>query len=152
MWAATCLASCCAGCACDACRTVVSSISRRSARIAYCGLFALSLVVSWILREVAAPLMEKLPCKSRTRLASSKFPLLRKKRVESYMQSLFSYSKHPYRLYVFDDRSLEPLFVGHLLGNFAPSGRTCDKDRTRFGLGILISSLCNFLGSRQFDV
>lgn len=61
MWAATCLASCCASCACDACRTVVSGISRRSARIAYCGLFALSLVVSWILREVAAPLMEKLP-------------------------------------------------------------------------------------------
>ncbi|KAI9161920.1 hypothetical protein LWI28_022024 [Acer negundo] len=61
MWAASCLASCCAACACDACRTVVSSISRKSARIAYCGLFALSLIVSWILREVAAPLMEKLP-------------------------------------------------------------------------------------------
>ncbi|KAI7980710.1 hypothetical protein LOK49_Contig115G00001 [Camellia lanceoleosa] len=43
-----------ASCACDACRTVVSGISRRSARIAYCGLFALSLIVSWILREVAA--------------------------------------------------------------------------------------------------
>lgn len=39
----------------------MSGISRRSARIAYCGLFALSLIVSWILREVAAPLMEKLP-------------------------------------------------------------------------------------------
>lgn len=63
MFAASCLASCCAACACDACRTVVSGISRRSARIAYCGLFALSLIVSWILREVAAPLMEKLPCK-----------------------------------------------------------------------------------------
>ncbi|KAL0425175.1 UNVERIFIED_CONTAM: Serine incorporator 3 [Sesamum radiatum] len=46
MWAASCLASCCAGCACDACRSVVSGISRRSARIAYCGLFALSLVFS----------------------------------------------------------------------------------------------------------
>ncbi|CAL5440454.1 unnamed protein product [Camellia sinensis] len=61
MFAASCLASCCAACACDACRTVVSGISRRSARIAYCGLFALSLIVSWILREVAAPLMEKIP-------------------------------------------------------------------------------------------
>lgn len=61
MWAASCLASCCAGCACNACQTVVSGISRRSARIAYCGLFALSLIVSWILREVAAPLMEKIP-------------------------------------------------------------------------------------------
>lgn len=61
MFAASCLASCCAACACDACRTVVSGISRRSARIAYCGLFALSLIVAWILREVAAPLMEKIP-------------------------------------------------------------------------------------------
>lgn len=39
----------------------MSSISRRSARIAYCGLFALSLIVAWLLREVAAPLMEKIP-------------------------------------------------------------------------------------------
>ncbi|KAL3609316.1 hypothetical protein D5086_000336 [Populus alba] len=61
MWAASCLASCCASCACNACTTVVSGISRRSARIAYCGLFALSLIVSWILREVAAPLMEQIP-------------------------------------------------------------------------------------------
>ncbi|KAI9400836.1 hypothetical protein POPTR_001G038100v4 [Populus trichocarpa] len=61
MWAASCLASCCAACACSACTTVVSGISRRSARIAYCGLFALSLIVSWILREVAAPLMEQIP-------------------------------------------------------------------------------------------
>ncbi|XP_043711314.1 serine incorporator 3-like isoform X2 [Telopea speciosissima] len=61
MWAASCLASCCAACACEACRSVVSGISRRSARLAYCGLFAFSLIVSWILREVAAPLMEKIP-------------------------------------------------------------------------------------------
>ncbi|KAL5699809.1 hypothetical protein ACHQM5_030660 [Ranunculus cassubicifolius] len=61
MWAASCLASCCAACACEACKSVTGSITRRSARIAYCGLFAFSLVVSWILREVAAPLMEKLP-------------------------------------------------------------------------------------------
>ncbi|KAF5187913.1 Serine incorporator [Thalictrum thalictroides] len=61
MWAASCLASCCAACACEACRSVAGSISRRSARIAYCGLFALSLIVSWILREVAAPLLEKIP-------------------------------------------------------------------------------------------
>lgn len=39
----------------------MSSISRRSARIAYCGLFAFSLIVAWILRVVAAPLMEKIP-------------------------------------------------------------------------------------------
>ncbi|KAJ9559498.1 hypothetical protein OSB04_004658 [Centaurea solstitialis] len=61
MWAASCLATCCASCACSACQSVVSGISRRSARIAYCGLFALSLIVAWLLREVAAPLMEKIP-------------------------------------------------------------------------------------------
>ncbi|KAK1280725.1 hypothetical protein QJS04_geneDACA019847 [Acorus gramineus] len=43
------------------CRSVVEGISRRSARIAYCGLFALSLVVSWILREVAVALLESIP-------------------------------------------------------------------------------------------
>ncbi|KAF9603414.1 hypothetical protein IFM89_036115 [Coptis chinensis] len=61
MWAASCLASCCAACACEACKSVAGSISRRSARIAYCGLFGLSLIVAWILREVAAPLMEIIP-------------------------------------------------------------------------------------------
>eukprot|EP00252_Welwitschia_mirabilis_P015271 TRINITY_DN33555_c0_g1_i1.p1 TRINITY_DN33555_c0_g1~~TRINITY_DN33555_c0_g1_i1.p1 ORF type:complete len:417 (-),score=61.18 TRINITY_DN33555_c0_g1_i1:267-1517(-) len=61
MWAASCLASCCTACACEACRSVVGGISRRSARIAYCGLFALSLIVAWILREVAPPLLEKVP-------------------------------------------------------------------------------------------
>ncbi|XP_068659641.1 uncharacterized protein [Aristolochia californica] len=61
MWAASCLASCCASCTCGICSSVASGISNRSARIAYCGLFGLSLIVSWILREVAAPLMEKLP-------------------------------------------------------------------------------------------
>ncbi len=63
MWAASCLASCCASCACAACTGVVGSISRRSARIAYCGLFALSLIVSWILRDFAGPLLAKIPCK-----------------------------------------------------------------------------------------
>jgi hypothetical protein len=62
MWAASCLASCCAACVCEACQTVVGSIGRRSARIAYCGLFALSLFTSWALREVAAPLLQSIPC------------------------------------------------------------------------------------------
>lgn len=82
MWAASCLASCCAACACDACRTVVSGISRRSARIAYCGLFALSLIVSWILREVAAPLMEKIPCKYFFLLL---FPVMYEENINRYM-------------------------------------------------------------------
>lgn len=58
---ASCLASCCASCACETCRSMAGSISRRSARIAYCGLFALSLIVALIFREVAAPLMQKIP-------------------------------------------------------------------------------------------
>ncbi|XP_072983456.1 uncharacterized protein [Typha latifolia] len=61
MWAASCLASCCASCTCGLCTSVASTISRRSARLAYCALFAFSLVLSWILREVAAPLLEKIP-------------------------------------------------------------------------------------------
>ena len=48
-------------------------ISRCSARIAYCGLFALSLSISWILREFAAPLMEKLPCKLPSQIFSMLF-------------------------------------------------------------------------------
>ncbi|XP_009391591.2 uncharacterized protein LOC103977725 [Musa acuminata AAA Group] len=61
MWAASCLASCCATCTCGLCTSVAAGISRRSARLGYCGLFALSLIISWILREVAAPLLEKIP-------------------------------------------------------------------------------------------
>lgn len=40
---------------------MASGITNKSARIAYCGLFGASLVVSWILREVASPLLEKFP-------------------------------------------------------------------------------------------
>lgn len=61
MWAASCLASCCASCACGLCTSAAAEISRRSARLAYCGLFAISLIISWILRELAAPLLEKIP-------------------------------------------------------------------------------------------
>ncbi|XP_078446561.1 uncharacterized protein LOC144715504 [Wolffia australiana] len=61
MWAASCLASCCASCTCGLCASAASGITRRSARIAYCGLFGLFLVLSWVLREVAAPLLEKIP-------------------------------------------------------------------------------------------
>ncbi|XP_057839431.1 uncharacterized protein LOC131049404 isoform X1 [Cryptomeria japonica] len=53
MWAAT--------CCCGACTSIAGGISKRSARLAYCGLFALSLILAWILREVAAPLLKKIP-------------------------------------------------------------------------------------------
>ncbi|CAK9329053.1 unnamed protein product [Citrullus colocynthis] len=57
----SCLFSCCASLTCGLCSSVAASISRSSARLAYCGLFGVSLVVSWILREFGAPLMEKIP-------------------------------------------------------------------------------------------
>ncbi|KAL3727394.1 hypothetical protein ACJRO7_032166 [Eucalyptus globulus] len=56
----SCLASCCAAATCGLCSSVAGGISKRSARLAYCGLFGLSLIVSWVLREVASPLLEKI--------------------------------------------------------------------------------------------
>ncbi|KAL3695902.1 hypothetical protein R1sor_009978 [Riccia sorocarpa] len=61
MWVASCVASCCASCACEACKGIASGISRKSARIAYCGLFTLSLLLAWLLRDFAEPLLEKIP-------------------------------------------------------------------------------------------
>ncbi|KAL2922014.1 putative serine incorporator [Bienertia sinuspersici] len=57
----SCLFSCCASLACGCCSSIASGITNKSARIAYCGLFGSSLIISWILREVAAPLLEKFP-------------------------------------------------------------------------------------------
>ncbi|KAK2646901.1 hypothetical protein Ddye_022096 [Dipteronia dyeriana] len=55
----SCLASCCVAMSCGLCSSVASGISKTSARLAYCGLFGLSLIVSWVLREVATPLLKK---------------------------------------------------------------------------------------------
>nr|GME16592.1 probable serine incorporator [Ipomoea batatas] len=55
----SCLASCFASLTCGLCTSVASGISSRSARLGYCLIFGFSLVVSWVLREVAAPLLEK---------------------------------------------------------------------------------------------
>uniref|UniRef100_A0A2P2IJU9 Serine incorporator 3 n=2 Tax=Rhizophora mucronata TaxID=61149 RepID=A0A2P2IJU9_RHIMU len=57
----SCLLSCCTSLTCGLCTSVASGISKKSARLAYCGIFGLSLIVSWVLREVAAPLLKKLP-------------------------------------------------------------------------------------------
>ncbi|KNA10893.1 hypothetical protein SOVF_140080 [Spinacia oleracea] len=57
----SCLFSCCTSLACGCCTSVASGITKKSARIAYCGLFGSSLLISWILREVASPLLQKLP-------------------------------------------------------------------------------------------
>ncbi|XP_071722756.1 uncharacterized protein [Rutidosis leptorrhynchoides] len=55
----SCLASCFASLTCGVCSSVASGISKKSARIAYCALFGLTLILAWILREVGAPLLEK---------------------------------------------------------------------------------------------
>lgn len=57
----SCCLPCIAASTCGLCGSVASGISRKSARLAYCGLFGLSLIVSWILREVGAPLLKKIP-------------------------------------------------------------------------------------------
>ncbi|KAF7017112.1 hypothetical protein CFC21_030601 [Triticum aestivum] len=61
MWCASCLASACAGCACNLCSSAAASVTRRSARLAYCGLFAASLILSFLLRQFAAPLLQHIP-------------------------------------------------------------------------------------------
>ncbi|XP_057429373.1 uncharacterized protein LOC130722609 isoform X2 [Lotus japonicus] len=57
----SCCLSCCASLTCGLCSSVASGISQKSARIGYCFLFGASLVVSWIFREIGAPLLEKIP-------------------------------------------------------------------------------------------
>ncbi|CAJ1962377.1 unnamed protein product [Sphenostylis stenocarpa] len=57
----SCCLSCCASLTCGLCTSTASCISQKSARIGYCGLFGVSLVISWIFREVGTPLLEKFP-------------------------------------------------------------------------------------------
>ena len=59
-----CLASTAALCACQACTCVSREMLRKSARLAYCTLFFAAVVLSWVLRDFAKPLIEKLPCMS----------------------------------------------------------------------------------------
>ncbi len=40
---------------------------RKSARLAYCILFTLAMVLAWILRDFAKPIIDKLPCESMPR-------------------------------------------------------------------------------------
>ena len=58
------LASCAAMCACQACQCVTKEMLRKSARLAYCALFTLAMVLAWILRDFAKPLIEKIPCEA----------------------------------------------------------------------------------------
>lgn len=57
----SCLGYCCASCACQTCRSLAFSITRKSARLAYCGFFTLSLAISIAFSQIAAPLLERIP-------------------------------------------------------------------------------------------
>lgn len=61
--AGSCLASFAAMCACQACQGVTREVLRKSARLAYCALFTTAMVLAWVLRDFAKPLIQKIPCK-----------------------------------------------------------------------------------------
>lgn len=49
-------------CACKGLSCVSSEVVRTSARLAYSILFFLSMVLAWVLRDYAKPLLMKIPC------------------------------------------------------------------------------------------
>lgn len=63
-WVGSALASCAATCACTACGFASKEVMRRSARLAYCFLFTVAMILAWVLRDFAKPVMEKLPCEN----------------------------------------------------------------------------------------
>ena len=48
----------------QACTCLSREMLRKSARMAYCVLFTFAMVLSWVLRDFAKPLIEKLPCEA----------------------------------------------------------------------------------------
>jgi hypothetical protein len=59
----SCLAQAAAYCACQAVTGVSREMMMRSARLAFSFLFFCGLIVAWIMRDFARPLIEKIPCK-----------------------------------------------------------------------------------------
>ena len=55
------VASCCGSMVARGCGTA----ARTSARFAYCFLFLMSMLLAWIMRDFAAPLLQKIPCECR---------------------------------------------------------------------------------------
>jgi hypothetical protein len=62
-YAASCIASSLAYCACQACQWGSREALTHSARVAWSALFFMAMVVAWIMRDFAKPLLEKIPCK-----------------------------------------------------------------------------------------
>lgn len=54
-------ASCAATLACQGMQCLGGGVAKASARVAYCGLFFLSMLLCWVLRDYAQPMLEKLP-------------------------------------------------------------------------------------------
>lgn len=48
--------------ACQGMQCLGGGVAKASARVAYCGLFFLSMLLCWVLRDYAQPMLEKLPC------------------------------------------------------------------------------------------
>jgi len=57
-----CAASAASYCACWTCTTLTRETMSRSARLAYSFLFMLGMMIAWIMRDFARPLIEKIPC------------------------------------------------------------------------------------------
>lgn len=57
----SCLGTTAAFCGCLACRCVKNEVFARSARAGYCVLFTLAMILAWVMRNFAKPLIEKLP-------------------------------------------------------------------------------------------
>lgn len=58
----SCLASAAAACACSVCTCASREAMVRSARMAWSFLFTLSMLLAWVLRDFAKPLLMKIPC------------------------------------------------------------------------------------------
>jgi hypothetical protein len=56
-----CLASMAGMCACQCFTCASREVLRKSARLAYCFLFTLAMLLAWVLRDFAKPIIEKLP-------------------------------------------------------------------------------------------
>lgn len=61
---ATWVASCAAGLACSCCTAATREAMKSSARASSVLLFSFSLGLSWLLRDFAKPVLQKLPCES----------------------------------------------------------------------------------------
>lgn len=63
-WVTSCATQMAAYAACSACQCASREVLKHSARVAWSSLFFLAMILAWILRDFAKPLLEKIPCAS----------------------------------------------------------------------------------------